>query len=110
MTVSFVFPYGLERLERSLRDAAACRRFSDAARLAVEFSEAVREYAQSLPQGDPRAIEAGRRLDGVLSWVLLMLQAARGACAVELRRVTTANRYRSGCDEPAHNSAMHLDA
>ncbi len=36
---------------------------------------------ETLPKGDPRAAEAARKLDDVLSWTLVMLQAARSTCA-----------------------------
>ena len=95
-----MIPPRLEQLEAKLRAAAACRRYQEVARLAAEFGEAARSYAQALPKGDPRAAEAARKLDEVLSWALVMMQAARSACAAGLRRVTTANRYARRYGEP----------
>jgi len=105
-----MIPQHLEHREMKLRNAAASRRYSEAARLAMEFGEAVREYARGLPKGDPRARMAARRLDEALSWALVMLQAARGACVSELRRIATANRYARIYKDPGNASALHLDA
>jgi len=88
-----MIPPLLEQLEKKLRAAAACRRYQEVTRLATEFGQAVRAYAQSLPKGDRRAAEA-----------------ARSTCLAELRRVTTANRYASPCGEPRRAAAIHLDA
>jgi hypothetical protein len=100
----------LEQLEAELRGAAASRRYKETARVAVEFGEAVRAYEQTLPDNDPRAGEAARKLDEALSWALLMLKAARAACAEELRRVTTARRYVRACAKPGRTAGVRLDA
>ena len=80
------------------------------ARVATDFAEAVRANAQRLPQGDPRAAEAGRKLGEVLSWALVMTQAARSSCVAELRRVTAANRYSRRCGESGRVGAVQMDA
>jgi len=103
-------PPRLERLERELRHAAACRRYREVARLATEFGAAARRYAQTLPPGDPRAAEAARKVDGLLSWALVMMQAARAACAAQLRQVGTATRYSRRCGQPGRAAAVNLDA
>jgi hypothetical protein len=105
-----MIPPGLEQQERELRAAAAARQYPEVARLAVVFGQAVRAYTEALPKGDPRVAEAARRLDEVLSWALVMLQGARGACAAELRRVTTANRYARTYPETGRTTALHVDA
>jgi hypothetical protein len=105
-----MIPLHLEQLEKKLRAAAACRRYQEVTQLATEFGQAVRAYAQALPKGDRRAVEAAHKLDDVLSWTLVTLQAARSTCLAELRRVTTANRYARPCGEPRRTAAIHLDA
>ena len=105
-----MIPSRLEQLEKKLRDAAAGRRYREVTLVAAEFAEAVRVYARGLPKGDPRAAEAGRMLDGVLSWALAILQAARSACLAERRRVTAAHRYSSRCGESAGAAAIQMDA
>jgi len=99
----------LEQLDRELRQAATSKRYQDVVRLAAEFGEAVKAFAQSLPQGDPRAAEAGRKLSELLSWALVMMQAARSNCLADLRRVATANRYSRRCGEPG-KALVQLDA
>jgi hypothetical protein len=99
----------LEQLEKKLRHAAASRRYKDVSRLAAEFGEAVQDYVRALPKGDPRAAVAERKLMDLLSWALVMTQAARAACLADLRRVVTANRYSRRCGEPARVS-VRLDA
>jgi hypothetical protein len=97
----------LEQIDKEMRHAAACRQYREVARLAKEIGEAARAYADALSKGDPRAAESVRKLYDLLSWALVMMQAARSACAAELRRVTTATRYRN----PTHPAAtVHLDA
>jgi hypothetical protein len=103
-------PSRLEQLENELRDAAQYRRYREVTRLSSEFAEAVRAYAQTLPKGDRRAAAAGRKLDGVLAWALVLMHAARANCLAELRRVTMANRYTHPCGEPGRTAAIHLDA
>ena len=105
-----MIPARIEQLETELRAAAACRRYEDAARLAAEYGEAARAYARSLPQGDPRAAEAGRKLDDLLAWVLVMMQAARSACAAGLRRAATATRYAHPAGEAGRTAVVRLDA
>jgi hypothetical protein len=105
-----MIPQRVEQLEVELRRAAASRRYADVPRLAAKFGEAARAYAQTLPKGDPRAGEAARKLNETLSWTLLMMQAARAACAAELRRVTTATRYVRPFGEPAKTVGVRLDA
>lgn len=105
-----MIPPSLEQLEKKLRAAAACRRYQEVTRLAAEFGEGVRAYARALPKGDPRAVEAAHKLDEVLSWTLVMLQAARSTCLAELRRVTAANRYSRRYSEPGGVAAVRLDA
>jgi hypothetical protein len=100
----------LAQLERTLRGAVAGRRYPEVARTATEFTEAVRAYAQTLPQGDSRAAEAGRRLGEGLSWALVMMQAARSGCIAELRRVTAADRYSRRYSESGRVGAVQLDA
>ena len=103
-------PSRLEQLEVALRAAAASRRYEEVPLLAAEFGDAVRAYAQTLPQGDPRAAAAGAKLIDLLSWALMMMQAARSTCLSELRRVTTANRYASSHNRPGPPAAVNLDA
>jgi hypothetical protein len=105
-----MIPQRLDRLESELRRAAACRRYREVARLATEFGEAARAYAQTLPKGDPRAVEAERKVDSLLSWALVMMQAARTACAAQLRQVETATRYSRRRGEPGRAAAVNLDA
>jgi hypothetical protein len=105
-----MMPPRLERLESELRQAAACRRYREAVRLATEFGEAARAYAQTLPRGDPRAAEAARKVDSLFSWALVMMQAARAACAAQLRQIETATRYSRRCGEPGRAAAVNLDA
>jgi hypothetical protein len=105
-----MIPSRLERLEAELRQAAACRRYQEVARLATEYGEAARAYARSLPQGDSRAAEAGRKLDDLLSWALVMMQAARSACAAGLRRAAMANCYARPAGEVGRTAVVHLDA
>jgi hypothetical protein len=93
-------PY-LEQLEEKVRHAAACRRYELVGRLAAEYAEAVRAYARSLPKGDPRAQEAGRKVAGLFSWALAMVQSARANYAAELRRLSTATSYSRRSPEPA---------
>ncbi|MGA2041596.1 MAG: hypothetical protein ABSH42_20135 [Bryobacteraceae bacterium] len=99
----------LEQLEKQLRHAAASRRYKDVSRLAAECGEAVQAFVRALPKGDPRAGEAGRKLLDLLSWALVMTQAARATCLADLRRVATANRYSRRCGEPGRVS-VQLDA
>ena len=99
----------LEQLEKQLRQAAASRRYKDVSRLSKELGEAVQAVLRTLPKGDPRAREAGRKLIDLLSWALAMTQAARGTCLADLRRVATANRYSRRCGEPGRLS-VQLDA
>jgi len=99
----------LEQLEKKLRHAAASRRYKDVSRLAAEFGEAVQVFVRALPKGDPRAVEAERKLLDLLSWALVMMQAARSTCLADLRRVATANRYSRRCGEPGRVS-VKLDA
>jgi hypothetical protein len=99
----------LEQLERKLRQAAASRRYEEVGRLAGEFGEAVQAFVQTLPEGDARATKAARKLIDLLSWALVMMQAARATCLADLRRVATANRYSRRCDEPGRGS-VQLDA
>jgi hypothetical protein len=105
-----MIPPRLEEIERKLRDAAARRRYPEVARLAREFGEATRAYAQSLPKGDPRGAEAARKLADVLSWTLVMMRAARSSCAAELRRVATATRYSRPYGNPSPPASINLDA
>jgi len=105
-----MIPQRLEQLESELRQAAACRQYQQVGSLAGEIGEAVRAYIQTLPQRDPRCAEAARGLDDLLSWALVMMQAARSDCATELRMVTTATGYGRSRREPAGKSAIHLDA
>jgi len=105
-----MIPPLLEQLENKLRAAAACRRYQEVTQLAAEFGQAVRAYARALPKGDPRAAEAARKLDEVLSWTLVMLEAARSTCLAELRRVTAAHRYSRRYSEPGRVAAVRLDA
>jgi hypothetical protein len=100
----------MEQLARELRLAAAGREYQKVARLAGELGEAARAFAESLPKGDSRAVEAARQLHDLISWALVMMQAARSACTLELRRVTTATRYTRRCDEPDRTPGVHLDA
>jgi len=65
----------LEQLEKQLRQAAASRRYKDVSRLSKELGEAVQAVLRTLPKGDPRAREAGRKLIDLLSWALVMTQA-----------------------------------
>jgi hypothetical protein len=105
-----MIPSPLERLEAELRRAAACRRYEEVARLAAECGEAARTYARTLPQGDPRAAEAGRKLNDLLSWALVMMQAARSACAAGLRQAAAATRYARPLGEPGRTGVVRLDA
>jgi len=100
----------LERMEQELRLAAAARRYDEVVRLAAQFGEAVQALVQALPEGDPRAAEAARKLMDLLSWALVMMQAARSACLADLRRVATANRYSHRSSEPGRVAAVQLDA
>jgi len=100
----------LERLENEIRGAAASRRYRDVARLVPEFGEGVRAYVRSLPESDPRGAEAASKLQELLSWSLAMLQAARFACATELRRAATATRYARPCGGRERPVSVHLDA
>jgi hypothetical protein len=99
-----------EQLERELRHATAGRRYQEVTRLAAEFGEAVRAYTEGLPPGDCRASEAAGKLDSVLSWALVMIQAARSNCLAQLRQVTAANRYARRHREPGRIGAVQLDA
>jgi len=99
----------LDQLERKLRHAAAARRYKDVARLTVELGEAVLAFTGTLPKGDPRAAEAESKFMGVLSWALVMMQAARSTCLADLRRVATAHRYSRRCAGPGRAS-VQLDA
>ena len=103
-------PLRLEQLEAELRSAAASRRYAETVLLAAELCQTQRAYAQSFPKGDPRAREAARKVDEVLSWALLMLKAARASCARELRRVTTAGRYVRPCGQLGRRARLRLDA
>ena len=105
-----MIPQRLGQLEAELRRAAESRRYEDAARLAAEYGEAARAYARSLPKGDSRAAEAGRKLDDLLSWALVMMQAARSACAAGLRRAATATRYAHPAGEAGRTAVVRLDA
>ena len=105
-----MIPPRLERLEKELRHAAASRRYREVARWAAEFGEAARAYAETRPPGDPRAAEAALKVDGLLSWALVMMQAARAACAAQLRQVDTATRYSRRCGQPGRAAAVNLDA
>ena len=102
-------PY-LDQLEERVRYAAACRRYGDAVRLAAEFGESARAYAQALPKGDPRAGQAGRRVVDLLSWALVIVQGERATCAKELRRVTAARRYSRRSVEYARAGGLQVDA
>jgi len=105
-----MIPLHLAQLERELRHATAGRRYQEVARLAAEFGKAVRVYAEGLPPGDCRATEAAGKLDDVLSWTLVILEAARSNCLAELRQVTAANRYARRYREPGRVGAVQLDA
>jgi hypothetical protein len=105
-----MMPAYLGRLEEKVRHAAACRRYEDVGRLAGEYAEAVRAYAQSLPKGDLRAREASRQVVDLLEWALATVQRARAVCAGELGRVTAATRYSRGCAEPDRAAGIRLDA
>jgi hypothetical protein len=105
-----MMPPHLQQLEEKVRYAAACRRYMAIGRLASEFAEAVRAYAQTLPKGDPRAAQAGRKVIDLFSWALVMVQGERAACATELRRVTAATRYSRRAAEPARAAGIQLDA
>jgi hypothetical protein len=39
-----------------------------------------------------------------------MMQAARAACAAQLRQIETATRYSRRCGEPGRAAAVNLDA
>ena len=105
-----MLPPSLELLEKRLRRATECRRHAEVARLATEFAEGVRKYAQTLPRGDPHRAGAARKVLEVLSWTLLMTQAARATCLADLRRVATANRYARRTSEPARALGVRIDA
>jgi hypothetical protein len=105
-----MMPVHLVRLEEKVRHAGACRRYDDIGRLAAEFAEAARVYAQTLPKGDPREREAGRQVVELLSWALATVQGARAICAGELRRVTATTRYSRRCVEPKTAAGIQLDA
>jgi hypothetical protein len=98
-----------ERIENELRLAVAARLYRKVELLAAQLGDATRWYIQTLPKGDPRAREAGRRLDNALSWSLVMMHAARYSCCAELRRVSTATRYTRRFQEPAGASSMVVD-
>jgi|SRR5580698_2851298 hypothetical protein len=105
-----MMPSHLGRLEEKVRHAAACRRYDDIGPLAAEFAEAARAYAQTLPKGDSRARETGRRVVELFSWALATVQRARAVCAGKLRRVTATNRYSRRCIEPKVAAGIQLDA
>ena len=105
-----MIPLRLEQLEKDLRGAAACRQYKEVERLASEFCQAARVFALALPKGDPRAEETARRVLDLLSWALVMMQAARSACTAELRKVTTARCYAHPGGAPFRIAAIHLDA
>jgi hypothetical protein len=46
----------------------------------------------------------------LLSWALVMMQAARSACVAELRLVTTATRYARPSGATGRTAAVSLDA
>jgi len=100
----------LERLEKELRRAAASRQYTDVARLAAEFGEAVQGLTKALPKGHPRAAEAERKLVDLLSWAIVLMQAARSTCLANLRQVGTANRYSRRIGEPGRLTGVQLDA
>ena len=102
-------PARLEQLEAELCGAAASRRYAETARVAADFGEAVQAYAQALPDNDPRASEAARKLDDALSYALLMLKAARASCAEEFRRIAAASRYAGACRQPGRTACVRLD-
>ncbi|SPE30371.1 hypothetical protein SBA3_1650021 [Candidatus Sulfopaludibacter sp. SbA3] len=99
----------LEQLEKDLRRAAACRQYQEVASLAAEIGAAADGYAQAISHGDQDAAQAARKLYDLLSWALVMMQAARSGCAAELRRVTTASRYSRPADESARTAVLDLD-
>jgi hypothetical protein len=105
-----MMPVHLARLEEKVRYAAACRRYDDIGRLATEFAEAARAYAQTLPKGDPRARETGGQVVELLSWALATVQGARAICAGELRRVTATTRYSWRFAELRRAAGVQLDA
>ncbi|MGD0775745.1 MAG: hypothetical protein ABSC05_23265 [Candidatus Solibacter sp.] len=99
----------MDRLEKDLRRAAACRQYKEVARLAAEIGEVAREHAQDMRRGDSHAAESARKLYDLLSWALVMMQAARSACAAELRLVTTATRYARPSGATGRTAAVSLD-
>ena len=102
-------PPELQRLEKNLRQAAGRKRYTEVARLAAEMGERTREYVQSLAPGDPQRAQAVRNLDDLYSWTLVMMQAARASCLVQLRRAATANRYSVRPAPPAWAAGVRLD-
>jgi hypothetical protein len=100
----------VEQLEKDLRRAAACRQYKEVARLATEIGEVARGHALDARKGDAHATESARKMYDLLSWALVMMQAARSACVAELRLVTTATRYARPSGATGRAAAVSLDA
>src|ERR1019366_1790314 len=100
----------VEQLEKDLRRAAACRQYKEVVRLATEIGGGARGHALDARKGDARAAESARKMYDLLSWALVMMQAARSACVAELRLVTTATRYARPSGATGRTAAVSLDA
>ena len=96
-----MIPDYLVQLENELRGAAQGRRYDDVRRLSAAFCADVAAYAATLPPRDPLVAEAASKIDGLLSWAILMMQTARASCAEELRRASTAQRYLGSQGSPS---------
>jgi hypothetical protein len=102
-------PTHLTQIEEKLRRAAEGRHYAEVERLALELSQAVREYAAGFPPGDERGARAlGEFLD-LISWALILMQSARSSCLAQLRMVTTAQRYAQQRGPAARESAILLN-
>jgi hypothetical protein len=86
---------GLDHLARELRAAALASDHDKAARLSVEYTEAVREYWVGLPAGQRAGSALPSQSLELLRWVREMTIMQRGMTAEHLRLAAKASRYQT---------------
>lgn len=103
-----MIPESLLKLEQQLRLAAETQHYDDVQRASAALCQAVESHLITLRAGDPDVSRIADRLSRTLDRTLLLMLAARAACADELRRISKLNGYLRPVETPSDTIRLDL--
>lgn len=83
----------LHRISRDLRSAVLGGDYALAARLVTEYTEAMREFWESLPESERAASSLSQQASELLAWVHKMTLVRRAMAGAQLGILQKASRY-----------------